>query len=67
MIAWASNTPPGVEVVDRGEWIVVRQVERAPLPEISRYDLRQPLAVRRGFRSQPLNPRKRVKPKKRKS
>jgi hypothetical protein len=64
MIAWASDTPPGVKVVDRGKWLVVQQVERSPLPEVSRYDLQQPVPIRKGFRSPPLNPRKRVKSKK---
>jgi hypothetical protein len=66
MIAWGSSTPPGIEL-DRGEWIIYRATERVELPEIRRCDLQAPPPIRKGFRTPPINPGKRIKSKKRRS
>ena len=65
MIAWV-RTPPGTEVIASGQWQVVRVVDRTEFPALTRHDLQAPLPARKGFRTPPLNPGKRIESQKRK-
>lgn len=60
MIAWDSNTRPDGEVISSGTWEVIRVTHAARdltlFQSITRHELQQPLPIRKGFRSPPLNP-----------
>ena len=60
MIAWV-RTPPGTELIANGRWQVFHVVDRTELLDIPRHELQAPLLVRKGFRTPPLNPGKRIK------
>ena len=60
MIAWV-RTPPGTELIANGRWQVFHVVDRTELLDIPRHELQAPPPVRKGFRTPPLNPGKRIK------